>query len=56
LVNAFSFGNFAIAQDISSLVQKVKAKIEQVNSYEVAGRMKTNVSFLKVPCKREGLF
>ncbi len=37
------------AQDINALVQKVKAKLEQVNDYEAAGKMKTNVSFLKVP-------
>ena len=37
------------AQDINQLVQKVKAKLDQVNDYEAAGRLKTNVSFLKVP-------
>jgi hypothetical protein len=37
------------AQDVNALVQKVKARIEQVNDYEATGRMKTNVSFLKVP-------
>jgi outer membrane lipoprotein-sorting protein len=37
------------AQDANSLVQKVKAKIEKVNDYEAAGKMKTNVSFLKIP-------
>lgn len=39
----------AAAQDVNLLVQKVKAKMEQVNNYEAAGVMKTNVSFLKVP-------
>src|SRR5580704_4059068 len=43
----FSLQNFA--QDPNSLVQKVKAKLDQVNNYEAAGIMKTNVSFLKVP-------
>ncbi len=37
------------AQDINELVKKVKAKIETVNDYEAAAKMKTNVSFLKVP-------
>jgi outer membrane lipoprotein-sorting protein len=37
------------AQDINTLVQKVKAKIEKVNDYEAAGKMKTNVIFLKIP-------
>jgi hypothetical protein len=39
----------AMAQDVNTLVQKVKAKIEQVNDYEASGKMKTNVAFLKVP-------
>jgi outer membrane lipoprotein-sorting protein len=37
------------AQDINELVKKVKARIETVNDYEAAAKMKTNVSFLKVP-------
>ena len=37
------------AQDMNALVQKVKAKLEQVNDYEASGTMKTNVTFLKVP-------
>lgn len=37
------------AQDVTTLVQKVKAKIELVNDYEASGKLKTNVSFLKVP-------
>jgi outer membrane lipoprotein-sorting protein len=40
---------FAVAQDVNELVKKVKAKIEVVNDYEAAAKMKTNVSFLKVP-------
>jgi outer membrane lipoprotein-sorting protein len=38
-----------VAQDAMALVQKLKAKLEQVSSYEADGIMKTNVSFLKVP-------
>ena len=50
LSNIFLFFSiFAFAQDVSSLVQKVRIKIEQVSSYEADGTMKTNVSFLKVP-------
>ncbi len=37
------------AQDATSLIKKIKEKIETVNSYEADGLMKTNVSFLKVP-------
>lgn len=40
---------FSAAQDINVLVQKVKDKINLVNDYEANGKMKTNVSFLKVP-------
>lgn len=36
---------FSNAQDVSALVQKVKAKIDKVNDYEAAGKMKTNVTF-----------
>ncbi|GAB2828771.1 LolA family protein [Ferruginibacter profundus] len=39
----------SLAQDVTALVQKVKAKIEKVNDYEAAGKMKTNVTFLKIP-------
>ena len=37
------------AQDVNSLVQKVKEKLSIVNDYEATGKMKTNVIFLKVP-------
>ncbi len=40
---------FGRAQDINMLVQKVKDKINLVNDYQANGKMKTNVSFLKVP-------
>ncbi len=37
------------AQDMTGLVMKVKAKLDQVNDYEADGRMKTDVSFIKAP-------
>jgi outer membrane lipoprotein-sorting protein len=37
------------AQDADALVKKIKAKYEKVNDYEASGKMKTNVSFMKVP-------
>ncbi|MFM6925721.1 MAG: LolA family protein [Ferruginibacter sp.] len=40
---------FTQAQDVNVLVQKVKDKINLVNDYQANGKMKTNVSFLKVP-------
>ena len=39
----------ADAQDIKTLIGKVRQKIEKVNDYEALGKMKTNVAFLKVP-------
>jgi outer membrane lipoprotein-sorting protein len=38
-----------VAQDINLLLQKVKQKIALVKDYEASGKMKTNVTFLKVP-------
>ncbi len=43
------FVSFTNAQDATSAMQKVKAKLEKVNDYEASGEMKTNVSFMKVP-------
>jgi len=40
---------FLQAQDMTPLVHKVRDKLDQVNSYEADGTMKTNVNFLKVP-------
>jgi outer membrane lipoprotein-sorting protein len=37
------------AQDVNPLIQKVKQKLELVKDYEASGKMKTNVTFLKVP-------
>ena len=39
----------AEGQDVNQLVQKVKAKLDKVTDYEASGKMKTNVTFLKVP-------
>lgn len=39
----------AFSQDVNSLVQKVRAKLDLVNDYQANGRMKTNVTFLTVP-------
>ena len=40
LLSVIGFG-----QDVTALVQKVKAKIEKVNDYQASGKMKTNVAF-----------
>jgi hypothetical protein len=45
----FQASLFTQAQEINALVQKVRDKINLVNDYQANGKMKTNVSFLKVP-------
>jgi hypothetical protein len=37
------------AQEINALVLRAKQKIDKVKDYEASGKMKTNVTFLKVP-------
>ncbi|WP_462254171.1 LolA family protein [Ferruginibacter sp.] len=49
LLITFCSPMFSKAQDVNALVQKVKAKIDKVNDYEASGKMKTNVTFLKIP-------
>lgn len=44
------------AQDVTQLVEKVKAKIELVKDYTATAKMKTNVSFLKVPVANVKIF
>ncbi len=44
--------NTTSAQDITTLVNKVKAKLDIVNDYEADGKMKTDVAFIKAPLGR----
>lgn len=37
------------AQDMTSLIVRVKEKLDQVNDYEADGKMKTDVAFIKAP-------
>lgn len=37
------------AQDVTTLINKVKAKLDAVNDYEADGKMKTDVAFIKAP-------
>ena len=39
----------AQAQDMTALIEKVKAKLEQVNDYVADGYLKTDVTFIKAP-------
>lgn len=56
VITAVLLYSAAAAQDATALVQKVKAKLEKVNDYEAAGKMKTNVTFLKVPVATVKIF
>lgn len=50
LVTLFLFCSIASpAQDIETILEKARIKINQVNDYQASGKMKTNVAFLKVP-------
>src|SRR3954463_1689875 len=42
----------AFPQDMRDLVNKVRAKLEQVNDYVAEGNLKTDVSFIKAPIGR----
>lgn len=46
ILSAFSV---TAQEDVNALIKKVSAKIDMVNNYEASGKMKTNVTFLKVP-------
>ncbi|MFY8005263.1 MAG: hypothetical protein ACOVNR_10465 [Chitinophagaceae bacterium] len=46
----------SIAQDVTGLVQKVKAKIDIVNDYVAEGKMKTDVAFIKAPVGKIKVF
>lgn len=49
LVSSASFGQEG---DMMGLINKVKAKLDQVNDYEAEGKMKTDVAFIKAPLGR----
>jgi outer membrane lipoprotein-sorting protein len=44
------------AQDMTPLVMKVKAKLDQVNDYQADGKMKTDVAFIKAPIGKVKVF
>jgi outer membrane lipoprotein-sorting protein len=46
----------SFAQDAAALVKQVKAKIDKVNDYQATGKMKTDVTFLKVPVATVNVF
>ncbi len=44
-----SIASVSFGQDMTALITKVKAKLDQVNDYEADGKMKTDVAFIKAP-------
>ena len=52
----FCIVRVAYSQDMTPLVMKVKAKLDQVNDYEADGRMRTNVAFIKAPVGKVKVF
>ncbi len=49
LVAAVGFQTSAFSQDMTELINKVSAKLNQVNDYTAEGSLKTDVSFIKAP-------
>lgn len=50
LVILFFLFNLTVkAQTTDEILQKIKTKLEKVNDYQAAGRMKTNVAFIRSP-------
>jgi hypothetical protein len=51
-----SLCSISFGQDMTALVMKVKAKLDQVNDYEAEGKMKTDVAFIKAPIGKVRVF
>ncbi|MGV3767151.1 MAG: LolA family protein [Chitinophagaceae bacterium] len=49
LVLFFAGSVNAFAQDAMALVSKVKAKLDKVKDYTASGKLRTDVSFIKIP-------
>ena len=43
---------FIHAQDVTALINKVKAKLDKVNDYTATGVLKTDVAFIKAPVSK----
>lgn len=56
LILTSHFSLLTYSQDMTALVMKVKAKLDQVNDYEADGKMKTNVAFIKAPIGKVKIF
>lgn len=56
LILTSHFSLLTYSQDMTALVMKVKAKLDQVNDYEADGKMKTDVAFIKAPIGKVKIF
>lgn len=52
LLLAFLFPVCLYAQDVDGLMKKLRVKMDAVNDYRAMGRLKTDVSFLRVPVSK----
>jgi hypothetical protein len=52
LLLAFLFPVCLYAQDVDVLMKKLRVKMDAVNDYRAMGRLKTDVSFLRVPVSK----
>ena len=52
LLFAFLFPVCLYAQDVDALMKKLRVKMDAVNDYRATGRLKTDVSFLRVPVSK----
>ncbi len=55
-LTALFFYSCSFGQDMTPLIMKVKARLDQVNDYEADGKMKTDVAFIKAPIGRVKVF
>lgn len=52
LISLFTIHFSLHAQDMSELVKKVKARLDQVNDYQADGVLKTDIVFIKAPVSK----
>lgn len=52
LLSVFVFPVCLYAQDVDALMKKLRGKMDVVNDYRAAGKLKTDVSFLRVPVSK----
>ncbi|HYK44472.1 MAG TPA: hypothetical protein VEV83_04860 [Parafilimonas sp.] len=56
LLLCFRFAPTAHSQDMTDLINKVKAKLDRVNDYTADGILKTDVAFIKAPVSKVKMY